>query len=121
MQAKREPVARYGESYQGPKTLTVELAWLASGEAVLIKTYGVNHPWDGRVLRASLHEGNDRLNEFYTEVEGKECLLMREGPSHGARLYLPGLGELSLSFDREASLQLKPEHLMTDYLQQANR
>lgn len=121
MHTKREAVARYGEYYKGPKTLTVELVWLASGEGALIKVYGVNHPWDGRVMRASLHEGNDRLNELYVVEEGKEYLLLREGPSHGARCYLPGLGELSLSFDRDAALQLKPEHLMTDYLQQTNR
>ncbi|ABC22822.1 hypothetical protein F11_10395 [Rhodospirillum rubrum F11] len=49
-----EPMAAYGESYQGPKTLTVEVAPTAKGDHVLIKSHGVNHPWDGKVFLAEV-------------------------------------------------------------------
>ena len=39
---------------------------------------------------------------------------MRDTPHQGTLLFLPEQGEQPLSFDRTASLEVKPEHLMTE-------
>lgn len=109
----REPMAVFGEAYQGPKTLSVVLAPTAKGDQVLIKVFGVNHPWNNKVLKAALRRGSQNRVEYVIKHEGADFVLMREGVEQGAFLTLPGLGDLRLSFDRPAALEVQPEHLMT--------
>lgn len=114
----REAMATFGESYRGPKTLTVEVAPTAKGDQALIKVYGINHPWNGKVFLASRHNGGNNETEYVIKHEGTDYILMQDGRKHGQRVYLPGQGELELAFDRPASLEVKPEHLMTYFEQQ---
>ena len=116
----REAMAKYGEYYLGPKTMTVELAKLASGTQALIKVYGVDHAWDGKVLRVDVRSGRDDRSEYYLKVDGKDYVMMLVG-QYQAQIYLPGLGESYLQFKREESLSVQPEHLMTEYEQYAGK
>ena len=114
----REAMATFGESYQGPKTLTVEVAPTAKGDQALIKVHGINHPWNGKVFLATRRNGSDHATEYVIKHEGADYVMMLDGSKHGQRVYLPGQGELGLTFDRPASLEVKPEHLMTYFEQQ---
>lgn len=44
----REPMAQYGESYVGPKTMTVEVAPLADSTKALIKIVRLTTPGTGK-------------------------------------------------------------------------
>jgi len=109
----REPMANFGEAYQGPKTLSVELAPTAKGDQALIKINGVNHPWNDKVLLATVRKINDQRTHYVIKHEGADFMVMQDD-DRGPRLMLPGLGELPLRFDRAAALEVRTEHLMTD-------
>jgi hypothetical protein len=113
-----EPMAmgRYGESYVGPKTLSVELAANAKGDRALIKAYGINHPWDGKVMLTDVRkDAYGRIDYVLKQAPGKEIVVMQSSPDRGHLLSLPGEGNLPLTFDREAARQVMPLHLRTDY------
>lgn len=116
----REAMAKYGEYYLGPKTMTVELAKLANGKQALVKVYGVDHQWDGKVQRVNIRTGRDNRTEYYLQVDGKEYVMMLVD-QYQAQIYLPGMGESYLRFNGEASRALQPEHLLTEYEQQGGK
>ena len=116
----REPMARYGESYVGPKTMTVELAPLADGATALIKITGVNHAWNGKVFQAQLRRGsNQRLEYVIAGTDGGDQVILEENPTRGTLLYLPGFGDARLEFDRSAAFRVQPEHLLTEFENQS--
>lgn len=117
----REAMAVFGEFYEGPKTLTVELASTAKGDQALIRISGVNHAWNGKIFMASLRratkQGGEQL-DYLIKHDGADYVLMREEGERGQRIYLPGRADSPLSFIRQASLGMQPEHLMTAFEQQ---
>jgi hypothetical protein len=109
-------LATYAESYAGPKTLTVEVASSAQGDKALIKVYGINHPWDGKVVMTTVRRDANRGSvEYVARSQGKEWVVMHETERGSAKLSLPGSLDLPLHFDRGASLSLAPAHIASDY------
>ena len=115
----REPMAQYGESYVGPKTMTVEVAPLADATKALIKIVGVNHAWNGKVFLAQLRRGSNQRVEYVIAGNDGERVVMEENPTRGTILYLPGIGDARLDFDRGSSFRVQPEHLLTEYENQS--
>ncbi len=119
----RMEMAKYGELYIGPKTMTVELAATAKDDMALIKVYGINHEWDGRVFLAKATKDNRNRISYVTQVDGQDYTVMiTQSDGHNA-FYLPKMrdGEMRLSFTRDRSAEVKPEHLMTEFEQKRKK
>lgn len=109
-------MATYGESYRGPKTLTVELAATAKGDQALIKVRGINHAWDNKVILTEVRKDAYGRLAYVAKMQGKDYIVLHESKEQGSVvLYLLGEPEMRLSFDKDAALAVKPQHILTDY------
>ena len=108
-------MAAHGESYMGPKTLTVQIAPSAKGDKALIKVFGINHPWDGKVVMADLREDPLGRIDYVIRWQSKEWVLLKNHAERGIRLSLPGAADLALTFQRGDSADVIPAHIASDY------
>ncbi len=108
-------MAAHGESYIGPKTLTVQIAPSAKGDKALIKILGINHPWDGKVVMADVREDPLGRTDYVVRLQGQEWVLLKNHAERGIRLSMPGTQDMSLTFQRADSLEVVPAHIGSDY------
>ena len=108
-------MAAHGESYIGPKTLTVQVAPSAKGDKALIKVFGINHPWDGKVVMADLREDPLGRIDYVIRWQGKEWVLMKDHAERGVRLSMPGAPDMPLTYQRADSLDVITNHIGSDY------
>jgi hypothetical protein len=127
----RPEMAKYGAAYLGPEQLQVYVAHSKADDRAVIKIRGINHPLDGHVFWTKIsysksHHSkgySDRItyNDDSVKEEGKGAVLFVEDSS--GILYLPNYrgqarAEIPLNHDKEASGEVLPEHLLTDYERQ---
>ena len=126
----RPEMSSYGAAYQGPEQLQVQVAHNKADNQAVIKIRGINHPLDGHVFWAKVtyqhRQGAgypDRV--LYTDEsikdEGKRAVLFIQGSS--GTLYLPNFRnqlrvEIPVHYNWEASIEMLPEHILTDYERQ---
>ena len=124
-------MAQYGEVYEGPKTMTVELAPNKDGSKALVRITGVNHDWNNQVFLTDVKKVyNPYRVEYQTTIKGAPHTLLwtdaERSPAtavflqpNGANPMANAYQAIPLSFDKKASLQLQTRHLLTDWEKQA--
>jgi len=124
-------MAQYGEVYQGPKTMTVELAPNKDGSKALLRISGVNHDWNNQVFMADVKKVyNPYRVEYQATIKGAAQTLMwvdgERAPAtavflrpNAANPLANAHDAIAVSFDKTASLQLQPKRLLTEYEKQA--
>jgi hypothetical protein len=120
----RPVMSKYGVFYHGPEQLTVRLAHNVADDHAVLKISGINHPWDGRVFWAEVRypPGHPDRILYVIEEAGKERILLFVERGSGA-LNLPNWrgmawAEIRVSYWRDESAKVRPEHLVTDYERQ---
>jgi serine/threonine-protein kinase len=93
------PVARYGEAYTGPGLVEVALADIPDADAAYVRVTGINHPWDGQVIRVQHRAGPRDGRDYFLQHDGSEYVMLvkRRGYPSGrmqAWLYVPDLGDV---------------------------
>ncbi len=93
------PVARYGEAFVGPGLVEVALADIPGEDAAYLRITGINHPWDGQVLRVDHRAGPRDGRDYFLQHDGSEyvVLVKRRGYPSGLMqqwLYVPDLGDV---------------------------
>jgi hypothetical protein len=129
--AQKLEVAQYAEVYQGPKTLSVEVAPLKSGEQALVRFVGVNHEWNNKVFLADLKKVfNPYRVEYQATINGeRQTLLWTDGerspqtaaflkPNQGNPMSNPSQA-LPVGFDKEAALKLPTAALLQAWERQS--
>lgn len=129
--AQKIDVASYGEVYQGPKTMSVDLAPAQAGDKALVRISGINHEWNNKVFLASVKKvyAPYRL-EYQVQVGGQTHTLMwteHEGSPAAAVFLKPNQGNplanrhdaIPLSFDKAAALKLQTSSLAAEWDKQA--
>ncbi|MDR1887960.1 MAG: hypothetical protein LBQ81_01005 [Zoogloeaceae bacterium] len=121
----RPVMSKYGAFYQGPEQLVVQLAHTAADDHAIIRISGINHPWDGRVFWAEVRYQpghHERVNYVTRAEDGSERTLLYVEDGNGS-LSLPNWrgalwAQVRVSYWRDASTEVRPEHLATDYEKQ---
>jgi hypothetical protein len=120
----RPAMSRYGASYQGDELLEVRLAHTAADDHAVLKVSGINHPWDGRVFWVEVRytAGHPGRIQYVGKENGDERVLLFVQNGRGT-LNIPNWrgaprAELPVTYWREASAEIQPEHLATEYEKQ---
>lgn len=127
----RPEMSKYGAAYRGPEQLYVHVAHNKADDRAVVRIFGINHPLDGhtywtRVAYAKSRSSNgfaDRATYSDTPAKGQSRGVVLFIEDVSGTLYLPNyrgepLSEIPLQYDREASREVTPEHMMTDYERQ---
>jgi serine/threonine-protein kinase len=93
------PVARYGEAFTGPGLVEVALADIPDTDAAYLRVTGINHPWDGQVIRVRQRPGAYDGRDYFIERNGSDYVMLvkRRNFNSGqmqAWLYVPELGDI---------------------------
>ena len=93
------PVARYGEAFTGPGLVEVALAEIPGEDAAYVRVTGINHPWDGQVIRVQHRVGPRDGRDYFVQRNGTDYVMLvkRRGfPSRQMQywLYVPDLGDV---------------------------
>ena len=126
---ERPEMAKFGAAYHGPEQLEVYTAHNKADDHAVIKIRGINHPIDGHVFwtKITYSQKNRGYPNHITYIdesiqeEHKRAVLFIEDSS--GILYLPDYRgqarvEIPVRYDKEASKEILPEHLLTDYERQ---
>lgn len=122
----RPQVAKYGKVFQGSEGLVL---WTVSvgdpaNQEFLLQYSGVNHPWDMKIFKVksvpSVRDGAD----YTLTVDGKDYVTLVERPVWGSEksyeVYLPnGPKGMKVHYSETLSREMKPEHILTEYLEQS--
>ena len=93
------PVARYGEVWTGPGVVEVAIADIPGADAAYVRITGINHPWDGQVLRLGHRPAPRDGRDYALPLAGSDWVMVvkrrdfRSGRMQ-AWLYVPGLGDV---------------------------
>lgn len=121
----RPIVGTTGKAFKGPEGLLVWTLRIGEEEnqEVLIQYGGVDHPWCGRIFKASIRErqfGQDYV--IWHEGRPYVTFLMRRpansSDSPFCEAHLPGRAPMRVAYDEAASQHINPQDLLSLYLQQ---
>lgn len=117
--AKRPEVGKYGKVFKGSEGARVEMVRVGPADAgeVLLKITGVDHPWDGQVMKLKAKPAGNGMDY----AKGDRNILVERtswGTMKSYELYLEGAGKHDLTYDEALSKESLPEHLLTEYLEQ---
>ena len=117
---KLPEMSPYTTAYSGGEGYRVWIARIGpkANQEALVQISGIDHKFDGRVLRAKLVSSANGANVKYTAtVDGQSYeLLTVEGTR--ATLRITGAPWSSdLSYDKTLVNDRAPQHLLTDYLE----
>jgi hypothetical protein len=125
-EAHRPEVGKFAKVYRGGEGLEVTVLRVGpeSDKKVLLYFWGIDHEYNGRILlHEVVNESRDGRADYMIERDGKACYTfqMRDvgwgGPIYD--VYLPGVKNgLRVQYDEAKSREVKPEHLLTRYLEQ---
>jgi hypothetical protein len=123
----RPEVGRYCKVYQGGEGLKVYLLRVgpeAQNES-LVGFDGFDHPWDGRIFKASVTKADGR-QEFTIQHEGKPFVTLVFRERYGqSLLYVPKYGteqtERAITYSEALSAECKPDILLSQYLNQQKK
>jgi hypothetical protein len=126
----RPAMAPYGEVYLGVKLLEVHVANTKDEKNAVITIRGINHPYNGQVFftKMSYQQGDSghfRRWVVYEDTKSKKELLRLYDDSEDVSgvLFLPDYrgrasAVMGVSYDRNTSLNVLPEKMMSDYERQ---
>lgn len=118
----REAVEKYAALYLGPHNETVAIARSAEQSAAFVKITGVNHGFDGKVLRVLTRPGGLGNEEYVIQHDNRDYVMflklkLRSPAGERYELYLPGIDEeIRMTYDSTQSRALDPIALRDEYL-----
>ncbi len=125
-QSARPEVGKYCNVYVNNENLQITTLRLGKPEnnEVLFEIFGIDHPFDKKILKAKLNE-NGRNLEHIIQYEGKDwTIAIKQTDSYGDNftVFLPNKGkklsEFRIQYSKELSNQCTPEFLLTAFLEQ---
>jgi eukaryotic-like serine/threonine-protein kinase len=114
-------VNKYGEVYLGKASEEVALVDITGQKAALMRVSGINHPWDGRVLKLASRPAPRDGADYYIQHNGGDWVMLVKRKNYqtgdmNVFLYVPDLGELGkVELDRDLSKQLNTQELLDSY------
>jgi hypothetical protein len=118
--ANEQPeIGRYVKAYTGGEGIVVRTLRVGhpSNQEALVQITGIDHKWDGRVHKAKI-EPTHRGVKYVMTVDGKRYDVLEIDDS-GTELHAPGIARRTLvTYDKTLSVQVEPQHLLTEYLEQ---
>lgn len=122
--AARPEVGKYCKVYragEGLKVLLLRVGPESKNEA-LVALDGFDHPWDGKIFKASVVKADGR-QEFTIQNNGRPFVVLVFRERYGqATLFVPKYGteetERPISYSEELSATCKPDILLSQYLNQ---
>ena len=126
----RPEVAKYCKVYRGPENLQISIVRIGkeTNNEVLFEVAGIDHPYDGKIFKASVMEYNSSI-DIKIKVNGSDWVIAtKRGGSDwfsSFTVYLPNKGkkesEYSIIYSKSYSDDCKPEYLLTAYLDQQHK
>lgn len=120
----RPPVATYAKVYRGPEGLTVSVLGIGApeNEEFLLQYSGINHDWNWKIFKAKRVPGGTG-HDYMVIVDGSDyaTLIERKSGWGGSLIqaYIPKTADgAPMTYDEGLSQQIKPQHYLTDYLEQ---
>lgn len=120
----RPPVATYAKVYRGPEGLTVSVLGIGdpAEEEFLIQYSGINHGWNWKIFKAKRVPGGTG-HDYKILVDGDDYATLIERKLGGGysliQAYIPKVADgAHMSYDEGLSNSLRPQHYLTDYLEQ---
>ena len=122
--AARPEVGRYCKVYragEGLKVLLLRVGTDSKNES-LVALDGFDHPWDGKIFKASVVRADGR-QEFTIQNNGRPFVVLVFRERYGqSTLFVPKYGteevERSLVYSEDLSAACKPDILLSQYLNQ---
>jgi hypothetical protein len=121
---ERPEMAKYGSAYYGNERLYVYVAHSKADDHAVVKISGINHPLDGHVYWADVkyQVGHPERVSYVVKEKGAPRTVFFVNGTSGTFTISNYRGqevvELRVSYDREESTRVAPEHLLTDYERQ---
>ncbi len=120
----RPEVGRYCKVYragEGLKVLLLRVGPESKNES-LVALDGFDHPWDGKIFKASVTKADGR-QEFMIQNNGRPFVVLVFRERYGqSTLFVPKYGteetERPLIYSEDLSAECKPDILLSQYLQQ---
>jgi hypothetical protein len=120
----RPPVAKYAKAFRGPDGLVVSLLGIGKpeDEEYLLQYSGINHEWDMKIFKVK-KEPSGRGHSYVMMVNDSEYHTLLERPGWGGgmgyEIYIPKTADgVAVSYDDDYAKRIKPQHYLTDYLEQ---
>lgn len=121
-ETERPEVGRYGKVLKGPESEILELVRFGPAEQgeFIAKIGRIDHPLDGRVLKLKTVRAGTGLDYTFTADGDTRTLIVERTVSGSGKTYQLHLGgtQIDLQYDEPLSQEMKPEHLLTEYLEQ---
>jgi hypothetical protein len=120
---ERPPVATYAKVYRGSEGMAMSLLGIGKPEdgEYLLQYAGINHEWDLKIFKVKKVPSGTGHNYRMT-VNGRDYDTLVERSGWGGmryQVYIPkGADGLDVIYDEVYSKRVKPQHFLTDYLQQ---
>ena len=119
----RPAVARYGNVYRGGEGLTLAILGIgkADDEEYLLQYSGINSDWNWKIFKAKKVPAGTGF-DYVIQFDGRDYATMIERGGSGysrSQVFVPKVADgVTVSYDEGLSQQVKPEHYLTDYLEQ---
>lgn len=121
---ERPPVAKYAKAFRGPDGLMVSLLGIGKpeDEEYLLQYSGINHDWDLKIFKVK-KEPSGRGHNYVMTVNDRPYHTLLERPDWGGgtgyQVYIPKTADGAwVAYDPAHSQRIKPQHYLTDYLEQ---
>ena len=122
-ETERPAVARYSKVYRGGEGLTVSVLGIGKpdDEEYLLQYSGINHDWNWKIFKAKKVPAGTGF-DYVIQFDGHDYATMIERGGSGysrSQVFVPKVADgVMVSYDEGLSQQVKPEHYLTDFLQQ---
>ena len=121
----RPEVGKYCKVYRGSENLQITMVRVGkeSANEVLFEVVGIDHPYDGRIMKAKSVVDGSRTN-IKIKVDGNDWVIAtrrNDQQSNGWSVFLPNKGakesEYEVYYSEAHSGECKPEYLLTAWIE----
>lgn len=123
-QQQRTEMGRYTSAFSSASGQQVWVTRYGPKEQqeALVQIVGIDHPLDGKVLRANMQPGDqDRMTKYFTTVNGAKIEVLRLRGERGTLLLTGVPFTTDLSYDKTLVSERPPQHMLTDFLGAAQK
>lgn len=116
---QRPEMGRYTSAYSSASGQHVWVTRFGAKEQqeALVQIVGIDHPLDGRVLRASVQPGDqDRMTKYFSTVNGTKIEVLRLRGERGTLLLTGAPYASDLVYDKTLVSDRPPQHMLTEFL-----
>jgi Protein kinase domain len=116
-----EPMQKYGSVYAGEHNEQLEIAHVDGKDVAYLRITGINHPLDGKVIRATFRPAAYEGRDYVIQNHGRDYVMVVNRKNYKTNemrteVYVPDLDNIGdFTYDSELSRQLDTEKLRADY------